>query len=142
MLATFSMRLLGFDGKRTGWIFDKKTRKYWSANSHSVNPCPTEDRFRVGLEINLTSLFAGVRKFCGTRVARFFKNGGTRGKKRRNSNKNDELRVPPRCGTALGHVGHGRAGVPSFRFRVSSCRCEPPRVARRRAGRLVADLRR
>src|SRR5947209_7310851 len=42
----------------------------------------------------VTSLFARVTKICGTSVARFFKNGGTGGKNRHNSNKNGELRVP------------------------------------------------
>ena len=61
----------------------------------------------------VTSLFAGVTKICGTSVARFFKNRGTGGKKRHNSNKNGELRVPRPPWDRLGTGG--TASRPGFR---------------------------
>ena len=69
--------------------------------------CPTEERVETECRIAVTLLFTGVTMFCATRVARFFKNGGTRGKKRRNSNKNGELRAPPRAWDTPGTGGIG-----------------------------------
>src|SRR5437879_59155 len=68
----------------------------------------TEDRWERARPYDVTVLFTRVTD-CKTMSYFFFQNGGTSRKKRRNSNKNGELRVPKWGGTRLGRawdIGH------------------------------------